>query len=179
MLGADLRAIRKTRDMTLAQVSGRMGRSVGWLSQIERDISHLSPREALDLACILDISPSLLDRPAQPDGEAGRIVRANARRRVGARIEGLTETLVSPDLTDPFEIIHSVFAPGECLPAPVRRATHEIGYVMAGRLDLTIGETTHALGPGDSFRIRDEPYLWANPYPKPAILLWVISPPVY
>ncbi|MEL6481261.1 MAG: XRE family transcriptional regulator, partial [Pseudomonadota bacterium] len=32
---------------------------------------------------------------------------------------------------------------------------------------------------GDSFRIREEPFRWANPYEDPAVVVWVISPPVY
>jgi len=39
--GADLRALRKARGLTLAALSDRLGKSVGWLSQVERDMSSL------------------------------------------------------------------------------------------------------------------------------------------
>ncbi len=38
-LGADLRSLRKSRRLTLEDVAGRLGKSVGWLSQVERDLS--------------------------------------------------------------------------------------------------------------------------------------------
>ena len=33
-LGVDLRALRKSRGVTLTDLSEKMGRSVGWLSQV-------------------------------------------------------------------------------------------------------------------------------------------------
>ena len=41
-LGADLRALRKARGVTLVDLAARLGRSVGWVSQVERDISSPS-----------------------------------------------------------------------------------------------------------------------------------------
>lgn len=63
--------------------------------------------------------------------------------------------------------------------APARRPTQEVGYIVAGRLDLQIGPRRFTLGPGDSFRFRGEPYSWANPYDETAVAIWVIAPPVY
>ena len=54
-----------------------------------------------------------------------------------------------------------------------------MGYLVSGRLHLTITGTLHKLGPGDSFRIRGEDHTWANPYDTPAVVIWVIAPPVY
>ena len=38
-LGADVRTLRKARGLTLSQMAESMGKSVGWLSQVERDLS--------------------------------------------------------------------------------------------------------------------------------------------
>lgn len=178
--GADLRTLRKNRSLTLAQLAEAMGRSLGWMSQVERDVSRINDDDLQKLAGILDVAPSLLRQPrAEAPREEGRIVRAARRRSVGHRFEGLTEALISPDLTDSFEIVHSSFLPGRALPEPVRRETQEIGFMLSGRLDLTIDGEKFTVGPGDSFRIRNEPYLWANPYSETAVALWVISPPIY
>lgn len=178
-LGADIRALRRSRGTTLAELARRVGKSVGWLSQVERDLSRPSHADLAALAAALDVPLSLLFGQADaPPREAGRIVRAGAGRRLGDDA-GLTETLLSPDLTDAFEVIHSVFAPGASLPAPRRRETQEVGTLVSGRLLLWLGEERFELGPGDSFRIRGEPYRWANPYPHPAVAIWVIAPPVY
>lgn len=178
--GADLRTLRKSRALTLAQLAQAMGRSLGWMSQVERDVSRVSDKDLRKLAEILDVAPSLLSQPkAEAPQEEGRIVRADRRRSVGHRHDGLMEALISPDLTDSFEIVHSTFLPGKALPEPVHRETQEVGFMLSGRLDLSFGDQKFTVGPGDSFRIRNEPYLWANPYRETAVALWVISPPIY
>lgn len=179
-LGADLRALRKARGVTIQQLAKALGRSVGWLSQVERDMSEPSVSDLRELAKALDVSVSSLFRTdAVAANEAGYVVRASARRPIGSREAGLVEELLSPDLTDEFEMVRSVFEPGAALAIPVRRPTQEVGYILEGRLDLWVGSGLHRLNTGDSFRVRGEPFRWANPYDAPCIAIWVIAPPVY
>jgi len=178
-LGADLRALRKARGMTLQDLADRLGRSVGWLSQVERDISDPAIDDLRDLARALDVSVSSLFRTHAAPGEAGHVVRANARRPIGNREAGLVEALLSPDLTDDFEVVHSTFEPRTAKARTVTRPTQEVGYVVSGQLTLWIGAAEFHLNPGDSFRIRGEPYAWANPHDAPCVVIWVIAPPVY
>jgi len=154
-LGRDLRAIRTSRGMTLEALAAQVGKSVGWLSQV------------------------FFGAPDAPEREQGRVVRAGARRIIGANDAGLRETLISPDLTDDFEVIHSTFEPGSKRTKPVRRETQEVAYMIAGRIDVWLGDDAFTVAAGDSFRIRNESYRWANPYTEPAMAVWVISPPVY
>lgn len=179
-LGADLRALRKARGLTLSGLAESLGRSVGWMSQVERDISTPSIDDLRAMARALDVSLSSLFRQTDaPAGERGHIVRRAARRPIGSRAAGLDEELLSPDLTDAFEVVHSTFAPGASLPQEAARPTQEVGYVVAGQLDLWIGGVRFTLAQGDSFRIRGEPFRWANPHDAPCSVIWVIAPPVY
>lgn len=174
-----MRALRKARALTLQDLAEILGRSVGWLSQVERDISEPSHDDLRDLARALDVSVSSLIQHDATPRENGRIVRAGARRPIGSRTPGLVEGLLSPDLTDDFEVIHSSFAPGAALDAALTRPTQEIGYIVTGRIDLWIDGNLFQLGQGDSFRLRGEPFRWANPYTEICEVIWVISPPVY
>jgi transcriptional regulator with XRE-family HTH domain len=179
-LGADLRALRKARGLTLTDLATSLGRSVGWLSQVERDKSDPSITDLRLIAKVLDISVSSLFRQDEtPVHEQGYIVRANARRPIGSREAGLVEELLSPDLTDDFEVVHSVFEPGSALDVPNSRPTQEVAYLIDGQLDVEIEGRIHKLTTGDSFRIRGEEYRWSNPYAEPCKVIWVISPPVY
>ncbi|NKB28452.1 MAG: cupin domain-containing protein [Rhodobacteraceae bacterium] len=179
-LGADIRALRRARGLTLTDVAARLGRSVGWASQVERDLSAPGIDDLRQIAALFDVPLStLFGQPEAPAHEDGFIVRAGARRAIGSGEAGLVEELLSPDLTDDFEVVHSTFAPGSAIGQPVVRATQEVGYVVSGKLDLTIAGTCHNLGAGDSFRIRGEAHAWANPYDDPAVVIWVIAPPVY
>ncbi len=179
-LGADLRALRKSRGLTLTDMAEAMQRSVGWMSQIERNLSDPTKDDLKQLATVLDVSVATLSHTeVSVAEEEGFVVRKNARRSIGSRAPGLVEALLSPDLTDDFEMVHSTFEPGSGIVEPVIRPTQEVGFLISGNLDLTIGTHHFTIQPGDSFRIRGEPFLWSNPYDTPAVAIWVIAPPVY
>jgi transcriptional regulator with XRE-family HTH domain len=173
-LGADLRALRRARGLTLAELARRLGRSVGWMSQVERDLSTPDPETLARLADTLDVPLALLQ-----DRAAGDVVRADRRRPLGERVPGLTETLLSPDLSDGFEVIHSTFAPGARRDDPVTRHTTEIAHLLTGRLTVWLGAARHDLGPGDTVRLRGQPFRWANPHAAPAVAIWIITPAIY
>ncbi|WP_109310682.1 MULTISPECIES: helix-turn-helix domain-containing protein [Ruegeria] len=179
-LGADLRALRKARGLTLTEIAARLGRSVGWLSQVERDKSDPSISDLRQIAECLGVPMSMLfAHSSAPADEQGYVVRAGTRRPMGSGEEGLIEELLSPDLTDDFEMVHSTFKPRSKMQTPANRPTQEVGYMVSGRLALTISGRQFSVGPGDSFRIKHEPYQWSNPYDEPAVAIWVIAPPVY
>lgn len=178
-LGADLRALRRARGLTLAGMAEGLGRSVGWLSQVERDLSTPGISDLRQIATALDVSVSSLFRAVAAPDEQGYIVRQSARRPIGSREAGLVEELLSPDLTDAFEMVHSTFEPGAQIIELVSRPTQEVGYIVSGRLLLWIKDQMFHLGPGDSFRIRGEPFRWSNPHDDPCVAIWVIAPPIY
>lgn len=178
-LGADIRALRKARNLTLVALADALGRSVGWLSQVERNKSHPSIADLGRLSDLLDVSISSFLQVGANEAEDGLIVRAHARRPIGNRTEGLIEGLLSPDLTDDFEVIHSAFAPFSRLKAPLSRPTHEVCYLIKGRFDISVDGQKFTLRAGDSFRLRGQQFQWANPYDEPCEIVWVISPPIY
>ncbi len=179
-LGADVRALRKARGLTLVDMADQLDRSVGWLSQVERDKSEPTISDLRQIAKVLDVPMSMLfGQSSAPAHEQGYVVRAGARRPMGGSEEGLVEELLSPDLTDDFEMVHSTFAARSAMQEPAERPTQEVGYVISGRLELRIGVQKFSVGPGDSFRIRGEEYHWSNPYDEACVAIWVIAPPVY
>ena len=179
-VGADLRALRKARGLTLSGLALKVGRSVGWLSQVERDLAEPTISDLRRLADALDQPLSLFFGPVSaPADERGYVVRWNSRRALGSAAEGLVEQLLSPDLSGSFEIVRSVFDPGAERTEYLVRPTEEAGYLIAGELELWIGERHFHLHPGDSFRFKGERHRWRNPGAEPAIAIWVIAPPVY
>jgi quercetin dioxygenase-like cupin family protein len=59
------------------------------------------------------------------------------------------------------------------------RGAEHGGILLEGTLLLTIGDREFRLSPGDSFQFAGEPYAWRNDGDRPAVAIWVISPPVY
>lgn len=179
-VGTDIRALRKSRSITLVDFANALDRSVGFVSQIERGLSEPSIQDLRNIASMFDVPVSFFfgENSGDPD-EARYIVRGSERRRLGNPEEGLVEELLSPDLGGSFEMIRSEFAPGAKLDDPQQRDTEESGIVISGTFEIEISGTWHTLQKGDSFRFAGEPYRWRNTTNKPAILIWAVSPPVY
>ncbi|MDG4886343.1 XRE family transcriptional regulator [Mesorhizobium sp. WSM4887] len=180
LLAGDIRALRKARGLTLAEIAQKLDRSVGWVSQVERGLSIPSLGDLRAFAELFSVPLSLFfshDVPAEE--ERGVVVRAGSRRSLGTSESGLVEELLSPDLGGSFEMLRSVFAPGAELKTEARRPTEEAGYVASGTFELEIGGVWHRLSEGDSFRFEGKPFRWRNPGADPAVVIWVVSPPVY
>ena len=179
-VGTDIRALRKSRSITLVDFAEKLDRSVGFVSQIERGISDPSIQDLRKIAAMFDVPVSFFfGEPSDDTSEARHVVRANNRRKLGSNEDGLIEELLSPDLGGSFEIIRSEFAPGCHLEKVAQRDTEEAAFVVSGTFEIQIGGVWHTLNKGDSFRFAGEPYSWRNIGNEPAILIWVISPPVY
>ncbi|MER9326345.1 XRE family transcriptional regulator [Mesorhizobium sp. M0152] len=180
VLASDIRALRRARGLTLAEIALRLGRSVGWVSQVERGLSTPSLSDLRAFAELFGVPLSLFFSHDVPiESERGVIVRSASRRALGTSESGLMEELLSPDLGGSFEMLRSVFAPGAELKTEARRPTEEAGYVVSGTFDIEISGTWHRLGEGDSFRFDGKPFRWRNPGTEPAVVIWVVSPPVY
>ena len=179
-LGADVRALRKSKGFTLNELALKVGRSVGYISQVERGLSSPSIDDLRAISTALEVPTSwFFTNDTIDENERGLVVRANARRALGTQESGIVEELLSPDLGGSFEMFRSVFEPGAELPAPVLRQTEEAGYVVFGSLEFWIGDKHFHLNKGDSFRFDHKPYRWKNSGTEPAIVIWVVSPPVY
>jgi len=179
-LGEEIRKLRKARSKTLSEVSLATGRSISFISQLERGraeipISDLK-RIALTLGVPLDWFFMVNE---QPKAEAGRVVRAASRRRLGSVAGGLTEESLSPTIGGAFELFLSTMASGASFEAKTTRGTEEEGFLISGQLNLWIGEHPFSLNAGDSFRIVNEPYRWENPGEVDAVVIWVIAPPAF
>ncbi|UCI04964.1 helix-turn-helix domain-containing protein [Mesorhizobium sp. B1-1-8] len=180
LLAGDIRALRKARGLTLTEIALRLGRSVGWVSQVERGLSVPSLGDLRAFAQLFGVPLSLFFSHEVPvESERGVIVRAGRRRTLGTSESGLVEELLSPDLGGSFEMVRSVFAPGAELKTAALRPTEEAGYIASGLFDIEIVGVWHRLGEGDSFRFEGKPYRWRNPGTEPAVVIWVVSPPVY
>jgi transcriptional regulator with XRE-family HTH domain len=178
--GRDIRALRKARGLTLTELAMRLGRSVGWMSQVERGLSSPSIADLRAFADVFAVPVSLFFGHDVPnETERGVIVRAGRRRSLGTSDSGLVEELLSPDLGGSFEVLRSEFAPGAELKTASLRPTEEAGYVVSGRFDIEIEGIWHVLSAGDSFRFDRKPFRWRNPGTEPAVVVWVVSPAVY
>jgi len=180
-VGQDIRALRKARGLTLTALAEQVGRSVGWLSQVERGQTMPAIPDLGRLAEILGVTISFFFRSASRNPtERGLIQRVADRTPIGDAIHGLVEELLSPGLGGSFEMLKSSFAPKArsktIQPRPERE---DGGVLLSGQLVITIDGQDFALAPGDSFQFAGKPYAWSNPGDTPAVVIWIVSPPIY
>ncbi len=180
-IGEDIRALRKARGVTLKDVGAAVGRSLGWLSQVERGQTTPSVRDLARIADYFAINISFFFRSAsRREEERGLVLRRDDRMPIGSTETGLTEELLSPSLSGSFEMIKSVFAPHSDSGGTVRaREKEDGGVLISGKLSLTIGDLKVDLEPGDSFQFTNKDYSWTNGQDEPAEVIWIVSPPVY
>lgn len=179
-IGRDVRALRRTRGLTLQALADRISRSVGYVSQIERGISNLGVDDLRKLGAALNVPIGFfLEHHDADPADRGTVVRAEARRRVGTRAEGFTEELLSPDMTGSFEMLRTEIAPGATSKHLIHRPTEEAAFLISGELEVWVEDRHYVLAPGDAFRFHDQNVRWHNPGSVAAILVWVVAPPVY
>lgn len=179
-IGRDVRALRKSRGLTLQEVADRIGRSVGYVSQVERGLSSLGVDDLRKLGAALNVPLGFfLEHHNADPADRGLVVRARARRRVGSREEGFTEELLSPDMAGSFEMLRTEIDPGASSKHHIHRPTEEAAYLISGTLEVWIEDRHFVLEPGDAFRFHHQEARWHNPGTEPAVLVWVVAPPVY
>lgn len=183
-VGRQIRDLRKAKGITLAAMADRIGRSVGYMSQVERGVSALPIPVLQTISEVLEVQITWFFHSStqQPMQEQGTVVRAQSRRQLDFSGTGIHEELLSPTLSGELLMILTTFSPlSSTDKEPRKRKGEEAGYVQSGRLQLTIGEQHFDLNAGDSFVINgDEPHMVHNPSnTDDAIVVWVITPANY
>jgi transcriptional regulator with XRE-family HTH domain len=177
-VGARVRSLRRERGLTIEQLAAATGLTKGFISQLERD------RTAPSLSSIARICDALGVRlstifEAEP---AAALVRRSERVSADASFPTVNHLLSSRD-EERFQAIESVVAPGagageelSSLPGEM-----EFVYVLAGALELQVGEETHVLEEGDALTYPlAKPHTWRNASEtKELRVLWVSVPNPY
>lgn len=181
LIGAQIRELRKVKGYTLQAVSAAAGISVGYLSQIERNQSKLPIGVLKKISDVLGVHMNWFFQPGNdsPAEERDVVVRARNRRSMFFTGIGISEELLSPNLSGPLELLLSTIEPG----ADSGEYSHEgaeAGLVIAGTLELWVDGRFFRLEEGDSFAFKSSNvHRCANPGRIPTRVVWVITPPHY
>lgn len=180
-IGGQLRDLRKAKRVTLQHVAAEAGISVGYLSQIERNQSKLPIGVLKKISDVLGVHMNWFFQTdtASPPEERDVVVRRGNRRRLTFTGLGITEELLSPNLSGPLEVLLSTIEPG----ADSGDYSHdgvEAGLVLSGTLDLWVSGQFYRLEEGDSFSFKStDVHRCANPSEIPTKVVWIITPPHY
>jgi transcriptional regulator with XRE-family HTH domain len=182
-LGELIRDLRRARGMTLQELADEIGKSVGYMSQIERNKSTLTIAALMSISRALGVPMNWFFQDAGDvtAGERDIVVRRSSRRSMQFTNLGIREELLSPNLRGPLELLLSVIEPGASSgEEPYSHSGHEAGLVIQGTLELWVGERCFQLEEGDSFAFTStEPHRCRNPGTIQTKIVWVITPPSY
>jgi transcriptional regulator with XRE-family HTH domain len=177
-VGARLRGLRRERGLTIEQVASATSLTKGFISQLERDTTTPSLSSLARICDALGVRMGDVFEQETPD--LVRLIRKDDRRAVEWNPN---HYLLSPPTERRLQAIESHIPPGTgagdeaySFPGDV-----EFVYVMAGTLELRVGEETYTLEQGDvvTYPLR-EPHTWSNPSKdETAVVLWVAVPNPY
>ena len=160
-LGNTLRALRQSRDLSLADVARETQISASFLSLVENGKSDMSLGRLTRLMQFYGISFSDLLPP--PRGVDPDVVRRDERHVVHSRTEGIDIFLLTPDTNRGMITMLLEFAPGSARNEHGIHAGEEFVHVLQGELILELGGRVHQLKAGDSaYYAGDRPHLMRN-----------------
>lgn len=181
-IGYQIRDLRKAKRMTLIQLAQEIGRSVGYVSQIERGLSEVSIPTLTKIAEALEVQIAWFFQAQEhtKTDEPEFLVRANNRRQLRFTGTGVSEELLSPNLSGEILMILTRTKPNAISGEPISRDVEESGLVIKGSMDISIDGKWHTLNTGDSFCLpRGATHQFRNPNDEVCESIWVLSPANY
>ena len=189
-LGARLREARLRQDIGVRELARRVGVSPAHISQIEKGKADPSATTLFAIASELRLSLSEIafagpassaqatipdgQPPASPDG----VVQHPANRPKIELGNGVSWERLTPKANPNIDFLYLVYeVGGESTPtnALLRHSGQEFGYVLSGRLQVTIGFKTYELEPGDSIGFEcTTPHRLATVGDEPVHAIWFV-----
>lgn len=177
-LGRRLQAVRARLGLSLREVSRRTGLAVSFVSAIEQGVGRASVASLKKLARCYGSTISALAAP--PTERVGKVIRAGEYRVLpmlgeGIKVEQLAEGRCAMDCHR-FTLSAGAGSQGQ-----YSHEGEEFIHVLAGELEITLdARERYRLQAGDSMYFRSTSlHAWLNPGSKPAVLLWINTPPTF
>lgn len=173
-----LREIRKSKNMTINELSKRTGLTASFISQLERGLTSASVATLQKIAVELEISLSVLFDSVTKENKITQIsttvTRKDSRKKLVYR--RAVDYLLDSEHTN-MEIVYSEIDVGGGIKVPYHhKNNYKNIFVIEGTMEITIEDETYILNDKDSISFSGEKiHKWANIGNKPLKLIWLIS----
>jgi transcriptional regulator with XRE-family HTH domain len=182
-VGARLKHARLLAGIRMRELAAKVGCTEGMISKIEnaRVVPSLPMLQRLVEALGRDLASFFGSDPDAPGlvlraGERATTATDPLRKGRGVRYERLVPFGAGNLLEGNVHVI----APGGVKHDPITHQGETVGYLLEGRLELTIEGSRYLLGNGDSFFFKNHlTNHYRNPGPGLARVLWVNTPQVH
>ncbi|WP_162602587.1 helix-turn-helix domain-containing protein [Nocardioides daejeonensis] len=171
-VGAQIRRLRKRRNMTLQALGDATGTSVSMLSMLERGVATPS------ISTLVSVASALGTHMSDLFGAGGE--QRSPVRRLADQVEvhtssGVLRRLVHNDPSRGLEMVVNEYEPGTGSgPEPSHHDGAEFGIVLSGTLTIQVNGVDHVLSAGDAIHYPSTtPHLIRNDGHGKARAVWV------
>ena len=188
-IGTRMKALRTAKKLSQRELARRSGVTNGLISQIEQN--HSSPSVA-SLKRILDAIPMTLSEFFGPveAGDKQIFYSAEELREINPERVFPMSADASPAVSlkqvgaagaHSLQMLHERYAPGADTGQELyTHEAEEAGIVVSGHIELTVGEETRVLGPGDAYIFDSTiPHRFRNRGAKECVIISACTPPSF
>lgn len=176
MLGARIRHARRVAHLTMTQLAAKANCSESLISKIESGQATPSLAMLHRIAAALDTNIANLTEDGPVNSPVLRCGERPVMKTGGISLERLVVSKRGGLLQANIHIVE----PGVASDGQIVHVGEEIGYVLEGRLELTLGEERYLIQAGDSFTFLSQlPHGYRNVGKTVARILWVNTPATF
>ena len=176
MLGNKIRERRKQLGMGLKDLADKTDLTLGFLSQVERELTEPSITSLRKIAKALDVAVFyfLVD-----EDDISPVVRKNKRRSLTFPNSHLKYELLSPDLNRQMEMFRARLEPGaSTCELPMTHRGEEVTHVIQGKMWIKVGDDEYTLEEGDTiYYFSTNPHKITSIGENDLIFISTITPP--
>ncbi|MHC8314785.1 helix-turn-helix domain-containing protein [Pseudomonas sp. LB3P31] len=168
--------LRKHKKYTLKDLADKIGRSVGFLSQVERGLSRPTVADLTAISETLGVPTTYFYSLPKPMALPW-VTRPDERRTL-YYADGITDILVSPKMRASFSMLESRLEAGASSgDRHMNDSSEQGGYVLEGELTLWLDDAEPVtLGTGDSFQLASHTHCrYGNLGDRLTRVLWVYT----
>lgn len=168
-----LRDLRLRKGVTVHELARRIGRSAGFISQIERGLSQPTVEDLHAVGKALGVH-SMYFLQQLPSKGYDWLSNPGTRRTL-SYANGITDQVVSPALSNKFIMLETHLESGAAFEDHnLLESEEQAGYVLEGQLTLWVNGEATPLQKGDAFQITSTvTYRCVNTSTLPARVLWI------
>lgn len=173
LIGNVLRKVRQEKDLTIRELAELTGLSIGFISNLERDINSPTIGSLAKICQALDTNiVNLLQSNSQPEKN---IARKEERNIIYSSKESKTTyELLFPQTKNLRPVIVTTEPGGNYGEMPLGHKGDEFCIILEGTLEITLDDETHILHEGDSIYINAfVPHKYRNAGKEKCVSLWV------
>ncbi len=175
-VGSEIRKLRKSKKMSIKELSDRSGLSTGLISQVERNKVVPSINAMLQIVNALDVTMGYFFDEKK---DLSAVVRKGERHTIVTNDDSRIYELLTPTHNRKLQFILIKLKGGtSAKESAISHEGEECGYVIKGSMVVVIDGERYVLHEGDSIYFdSSKPHIYESYNDEESISIWAMTPP--